>query len=152
MLEMWTPSKHTDELQQQYEQVKQRYDKAYQIMNDPGTSPEQKSKWQRAYDDVCRQLDSLKRQLGIESDLDTEMTRLFQELTARMNALPGWCPEVNEYIKTTQPKLYSEWSEAEYMLNERCGLGDAEGFSGYLKQYEAICLQILDLWNKRKGR
>jgi hypothetical protein len=79
-------------------------------------------------------------------NVSDEIDRLFKAFTNRMNALPGWCTNIPPWLKNTDPGLYTEWAEIEYLIDERWGMNDLGGFKTVLNKYEAICLDILKKW------
>ena len=79
---------------------------------------------------------------------------LFNDFVSRMNQYPDWSIDMPAYVKTTNPSLYAEWTELEYKVDERWGMEDMQGFVEALRQYETLCLQILNewrRWGKRKN-
>ena len=94
-------------------------------------------------------MDYLKAIKKTGKSMPDEMEGLFKAFKDRMNALPGWSEDLPAWLKKTNPDLYSGWTEAEYLVDERWGMNDLEGFKTALSHYEEINLKILEEWKRR---
>lgn len=81
-------------------------------------------------------------------NVSNEMDALFKAHKDRMNSMDGWSEDIPVWLKKVNPDLYSEWTEAEYMIDERWGVDDLAGFKEALQKYEEINLKILKLWKE----
>jgi hypothetical protein len=87
----------------------------------------------------------------VDVSVPEPMDNLFNAFKDRMNTLPGWSVDLPLWLKSANPELYDKWTEAEYLLDERWGLNDLEGFKIALSQYEEICLKILVAYRQYKS-